>query len=656
MRHPVQQNPSGFRLGLLTTETPTLSSVTAQTHLAATGHAGARSWLWLRGDWLGEPDEIPRLWMHLDDGRVLAFLLPNASFGEEAVIGDLFAQVAEDRRGLLLAVDLPGGQAMPLYAAPAAPMPNLPWGDPRHAAAREFAAGLDQEVLRLLASLNRHRRWDSVRNYNRIAALNPMIREHRLQALTRFPVLTAPILLTAHQYLQFHGGKRHAWRDHDSLVIDAIERGRDLIQALASHYGISKGLVRAPICARMWGATGLSHRRLLKLLDGIPAHRRPHQSEELEPAIPLFVALNLLSDDHTDLRRLGRTALKQGLNVVCAYLHEHFSPLGSALADCRDFAAAAVVWARPQDVGVLGLTTERLELAWIESRGFRSLLSASQRWHQLRVDSHLEPLDNTRVIAILGEYRRGEGEGRELCEAFDLVREGEDMHHCVADYWAACLEQGTRIFSVRYQQERATAEYRFAPAVARFSLGQLRGPCNAEASPGMTAFARAIEAELNAVERVHARAELASQLSASGPRRQALWPPQAPLDPASERELERVLARLGSASENPNDLHDDLLRGYVAGYQYHGGASLEPQMNVGDALDLIREPHNPHDPLAVSLAWRGERIGYVPRLMNADIANRLDAGVPLHCRLSRFHEMAEPWERVEFVIRQAKPA
>ncbi|MBR5115298.1 MAG: HIRAN domain-containing protein [Oscillospiraceae bacterium] len=52
----------------------------------------------------------------------------------------------------------------------------------------------------------------------------------------------------------------------------------------------------------------------------------------------------------------------------------------------------------------------------------------------------------------------------------------------------------------------------------------------------------------------------------------------------------------------------------------------------GDALELVREPENPHDALAVRIDnAAGEKIGYVPRALNADIAALLDAGVELRC-------------------------
>lgn len=68
-------------------------------------------------------------------------------------------------------------------------------------------------------------------------------------------------------------------------------------------------------------------------------------------------------------------------------------------------------------------------------------------------------------------------------------------------------------------------------------------------------------------------------------------------------------------------------------------------------MDLVREPENPHDPLAVALRWRGERIGYVPRRHNAEIARRLDAREALLCQITRIDEQADLWQRVELSIR-----
>lgn len=88
----------------------------------------------------------------------------------------------------------------------------------------------------------------------------------------------------------------------------------------------------------------------------------------------------------------------------------------------------------------------------------------------------------------------------------------------------------------------------------------------------------------------------------------------------------------------------------LAGFQYHAGKALWPQMRVGDALTLVREPDNRHDARAVRVEWRGHKIGYVPRRENADVARLMDAGQRLDARIVRLAEVRDPWSRVRFEI------
>src|SRR2546422_5583655 len=74
------------------------------------------------------------------------------------------------------------------------------------------------------------------------------------------------------------------------------------------------------------------------------------------------------------------------------------------------------------------------------------------------------------------------------------------------------------------------------------------------------------------------------------------------------------------------------------------------QLRVGDALELRREPDNPHDPSAVSIAWRGRKLGYVPRRENTALAWGLDRGEPLRARISRLAPHPNPARRVEFEV------
>ena len=88
----------------------------------------------------------------------------------------------------------------------------------------------------------------------------------------------------------------------------------------------------------------------------------------------------------------------------------------------------------------------------------------------------------------------------------------------------------------------------------------------------------------------------------------------------------------------------------LAGFQYHDGKTLWPQMQEGDALTLIREPDNPHDARAVRVEWQGHKIGYVPRRENADVARFMDGGQKLVARIVRLAEVRDPWSRVRFEI------
>ena len=88
----------------------------------------------------------------------------------------------------------------------------------------------------------------------------------------------------------------------------------------------------------------------------------------------------------------------------------------------------------------------------------------------------------------------------------------------------------------------------------------------------------------------------------------------------------------------------------LAGFQYHEGKSVWDQLRVGDALVLVREPGNQHDPNAVRVEWRGRLIGYVPRRENEAVARQLDFGNRLGARIVRLTKHRDPWKRVEFEI------
>jgi len=88
----------------------------------------------------------------------------------------------------------------------------------------------------------------------------------------------------------------------------------------------------------------------------------------------------------------------------------------------------------------------------------------------------------------------------------------------------------------------------------------------------------------------------------------------------------------------------------LAGFRYHEAAALWPELRVGDALELVREPANAHDDNAVGVLWRGHKLGYVPRRENAALAWGLDRGEPLRARISRLARHPNPARRIEFEV------
>jgi len=88
----------------------------------------------------------------------------------------------------------------------------------------------------------------------------------------------------------------------------------------------------------------------------------------------------------------------------------------------------------------------------------------------------------------------------------------------------------------------------------------------------------------------------------------------------------------------------------LAGFRYAEAAAVMPVLQHGDALELVREGENPHDPNAVRVEWRGRKLGYVPRRQNAAIAWGMDRGTPLRARVSRLTDHPNPARRIEFEV------
>ncbi len=106
-----------------------------------------------------------------------------------------------------------------------------------------------------------------------------------------------------------------------------------------------------------------------------------------------------------------------------------------------------------------------------------------------------------------------------------------------------------------------------------------------------------------------------------------------------------------SADDKPRVRSSLLLQASpVAGYSFHEGAAQWAKLREGDVLDLVREPGNPYDPLAVRVDWQGHKLGYVPRLENEDLARLMGEGVRLEARIIELRKSRRPRDRVRFEI------
>ena len=88
----------------------------------------------------------------------------------------------------------------------------------------------------------------------------------------------------------------------------------------------------------------------------------------------------------------------------------------------------------------------------------------------------------------------------------------------------------------------------------------------------------------------------------------------------------------------------------LAGFRYHEAAKVWTDLRVGDPLHLVREPHNPYDPNAVRIEWRGLKLGYVPRRENGALAWAMDHGEPVAARISVLREHRNTRKRLEFEV------
>lgn len=88
----------------------------------------------------------------------------------------------------------------------------------------------------------------------------------------------------------------------------------------------------------------------------------------------------------------------------------------------------------------------------------------------------------------------------------------------------------------------------------------------------------------------------------------------------------------------------------AAGLRHHDAKLVWEQLQVRDAVTLVRDASNPHDRDAVRLDWRGTVLGYIPQAENRFVARQLDRGVPLRAQILALGKYRNHRRRLEVEI------
>ena len=101
----------------------------------------------------------------------------------------------------------------------------------------------------------------------------------------------------------------------------------------------------------------------------------------------------------------------------------------------------------------------------------------------------------------------------------------------------------------------------------------------------------------------------------------------------------------------PQEQWYQLNKFFVAGFQFYEGVDLIEDIKIGDRFELIPEPENAYDSLAVRIEYQGVKIGYIPRRENKTLHLLLRQGAKLHAEAIYVAPEEMPWEMLELRVR-----
>ena len=91
---------------------------------------------------------------------------------------------------------------------------------------------------------------------------------------------------------------------------------------------------------------------------------------------------------------------------------------------------------------------------------------------------------------------------------------------------------------------------------------------------------------------------------------------------------------------------------YVAGLQYYEVLEVWKKLEIGQTLELLPEPDNRYDEHAVIVAFKGKKLGYLPRSQNKVVSQILRAGHDAYeARIQSLYSQNPMYERIEICLK-----
>jgi len=76
--------------------------------------------------------------------------------------------------------------------------------------------------------------------------------------------------------------------------------------------------------------------------------------------------------------------------------------------------------------------------------------------------------------------------------------------------------------------------------------------------------------------------------------------------------------------------------------------SIANALTIGDEVELVADPENAYDPMAVAVYSSGEHIGFIARQNNYRISERLQAGQSVTAKIvdrdGKYHVLLMKWD------------